>query len=261
MSGVEGMDFGPDTDAIRRWLAKRATYADQVGDPVAGGKHRMDPPSTVDPRSLSVPDAREAGRDVLEALVAPEPPAQSDATAVTPPPPAERPRPDPAYAATAAAAHEEHREAASRSTNMVFEPRRAAQRTITAVLLLAAAATAGAAYLGYRDRSTLAVGLAVLAGILTMVVWAVRASMPATELAVIRGQLEIIRGGRFEIVDLANPFTPILVEGSPGRRGWRVLVERPDQPLLVLDRSLVDPAAFMTVLHRVRPDLRSADAA
>ncbi|UMG91070.1 hypothetical protein [Nocardioides sp. TF02-7] len=237
--------------------------------PARGGKHRMDPPGTVDPRALAVPDARAAGRDVLEALVTPEParpeePAEAapdpgtDAERRTPPtPPAPpTPRPTPSYGAAAAVAHAERQEATSRSTNMVFEPRRWMHRTVTAVFLVGVAATAGAAYVAYRDRTTLALGLAVLAGVLTLVVWAVRASTPVTELAVIRGQLEVIRAGRFEIIDLASPFTPILVEGTPGRRGWRVLIERPEQPLLVLDRSLVDPQAFTAVLHRVRPDLR-----
>ena len=68
------MDFGADTDTIRRWLAKRATYADDVGDPVRGGKHRVDPPGTVDPRQLSVPNARDAGQHVLDALVEPTAP-------------------------------------------------------------------------------------------------------------------------------------------------------------------------------------------
>ena len=70
MPAIDEMDFGADTDAIRRWLAKRATYADEVGD----GKHRVDLQGTVDPQQMSVPNAREAGQHVLDALVAPEPP-------------------------------------------------------------------------------------------------------------------------------------------------------------------------------------------
>ncbi len=96
--------------------------------------------------------------------------------------------------------------------------------------------------------------------LLTFFLWGVRASTTVTELAVIRGQLEMIRNGRFEVIDLASPYTPVLVEGRPGHRDWRVLIERHDQPLLVLDRSLVDPQVFTTVLQRLRPDLRPAPA-
>jgi len=93
-------------------------------------------------------------------------------------------------------------------------------------------------------------------GFLTLVVWAVRAGTPTTELAVIRGQLEIIHAGKFEVIDLSSPYTPVLVEGRPGHRGWKVLIERPDQPLLVIDRSVVDPQHFSAILYRLRPDLK-----
>jgi hypothetical protein len=86
-------------------------------------------------------------------------------------------------------------------------------------------------------------------------VWAVRAGTPTTELAVIRGQLEMIHAGKFEVIDLSSPYTPVKVEGRPGHRGWKVLIERPDQPLLVIDKSVVDPEHFSSVLHRLRPDL------
>ncbi|WP_183092526.1 hypothetical protein [Nocardioides stalactiti] len=273
------MDFGADTDAIRRWLAKRATYAGEMGDPVGGGKHREDPPGTVDPRSLSVPNARDAGKDVLEALVAPEPPiakawpqpyeasspgaveATTDAPQQdfkTPPPrPGSQPGRRSPYASTAA--HEEEL-IANRSTNAVFKPIVLPRRLMSIFVGLTAAVTAGTAYLAYRERTTMMWGLLVLLAVITLIVWAVRATTTVTEMAVIRGQLELIRDGKFEIVDLASPYTPILVEGQAGQRGWKVLVERHDQPLLIIDKNLVDPFHFMAVLQRLRPELRS-DAA
>lgn len=282
MGELDEMDFGADTDAIRRWLAKRATYADEVGDPVRGGKHRVDPPGTVDPHSLSVPNARDAGQNVLDALVAPEPPvAQRWPTPYKPAEPAEAPAADAATgpadkaiatppprtgttpgAASPYASTPQHEEEliASRSTNAVFKPRMVARRAITVVLVLVIAMTAGAGYLAYEDRTTMAYGLAALLAVLTLVVFGVRASTSVTEMAVIRGQLEMIRNGKFEVVDLASPYTPVAVEGTPGRRGWKVLVERHDEPLLVLDASVVDPHVFMTVLHRIRPDLRPKEA-
>jgi len=79
-------------------------------------------------------------------------------------------------------------------------------------------------------------------------------------MAVIRGQLEMIRHGKFEVIDLASIYTPVAVEGRPGHRGWKVLIERHDEPLMVIDSSMVDPHTFTAVLHRVRPDLRPQEA-
>jgi hypothetical protein len=304
MGNVEDMDFGPDTDAIRRWLAKRATYAGASGDPGPGGKHRIDTPSTDDPQTLAVPDAHVAGRDVLAAL-APEPAgpdtpspsgsgnstsdvdsgsSTSDAGATyssndeDPGDPADDRGPDqptqqalPYYPTPAkrkvppkqhrqgsfsAMAHDQEQENIGRSTNMVFKPRRGVQHAITVALVAVVAATALSGYAAYREQTNQAYGITGILAALAIIVWAIRASTTTIELAVIRGQLEMIRGGSFEVIDLASPYTPVLVEGRPGRRGWRVLIERWGEPLVVLDRSVVDPEQFMAVLYRIRPDLR-----
>lgn len=285
MAAVDEMDFGADTDAIRRWLAKRATYAGDLGDPARGGKHRVDLPGTVDPRRMTVPSTSEAGRHVLETLVAPEPPvatrwpspyrtataaptdasadtasggARSDAAYPTPPPrTGTTPGQGDPYASTPE--HEEEL-AASRSTNAVFKPRRAVRRTITFALVAIGVFTVAAGYRAWQEPTTVNYGLTLLLALLTLVVWGVRASTGPTEMAVIRGQLELIRDGKFEIVDLASVYTPVAVEGRPGRRGWKVLIERHDEPLLVIDAGVVDPHAFTAVLQRVRPDLRPPSA-
>ena len=72
-------------------------------------------------------------------------------------------------------------------------------------------------------------------------------------MAVIRGQLEIIRNGKFEVIDLASVYTPVAVEGSPGTAVGECSIERHDQPLMVIDASMVDPHRFTAVLHRVPP--------
>lgn len=271
MGDLDEIDFGADTDAIRRWLAKRETYAGDLGDPPRGGKHRQDPPGAVDQRGLSVPDTRAAGRHVLDALVEPDPPIARPSPKPSGPAPkdpegtasasAAAPTPRRGVPSPHAATPEHERElATSRSTNAVFRPRTAGRNLLTAVAVVSAVATAGAGYLAYQERTTISYGLAALLGLLMLVVWAVRSSTSLTELAVIRGQLEIIHGGRLEVLDLASPYTPVLVEGRPGHRGWRVSVERHDQPLLVIDASIVDPHHFMAVLQRIRPELRG-DAA
>ncbi len=278
MGELDEMDFGADTDSIRRWLAKRATYAEDVGDPVRGGKHRVDLPGTVDPQRLTVPSSRDAGKHVLDALVepaapvatrwptpyqpaakepvtAPDEPATDPASAFPTPPkrPGSPPDGRSPYASTP---DREEELTASRSTNQVFKPKKGVRNGITIVFLATAAMTALAGYLAYEDRTTASYGVLILFALLSLLIWGVRASMAVTEMAVIHGQLELIRNGRFEVVDLASPYTPVLVEGRPGKRGWKVFIERHDEPLLVIDASLVDPHRFTTVLHRVRPDLR-----
>ncbi len=272
MGEFDEMDFGADTDAIRKWLEKRASYADEVDDPVRGGKHRVDPPGTVDPRRLSVPNARDAGQHVLDALVAPEPPVAAKwptpyQPAVKEPADKGFPTPPPRTGTTpgtrspyASTPEREGELTASGSTNAVFKPRAGYRYAITAVLIAVALLTVAAGYRLSQERTTVNYGLVALLALLTLVVFGVRASTSVTELAVIRGQLEMIRNGKFEVIDLASPYTPVLVEGRPGQRSWRVLIERHDQPLLVLDRSMVDPEQFTAVLHRLRPDLRPQPA-
>lgn len=280
MGDLDEMDFGADTDAIRRWLAKRATYADKNDDPVRGGKHRVDPPGTVDRQRLTVPNTRDAGQEVLDALVAPTPPVATrwpaahkpttgaDGAAPDTDPAAKgHPTPPPRTGTTPGrgspyASTPEHEEqlTSSRSTNAVFRPRTGARLATTVVFLAIAAMTVAAGYRAYQEPTTVNQVLTGLLGLLTLVVWAVRASTSVTELAVIRGQLEVLRNGRFEVVDLASIHTPVAIEGTPGHRGWKVLIERHDQPLMVIDGSVVDPHRFTEVLHRVRPDLRSEGA-
>ena len=283
MADLDDMDFGADTDTIRRWLAKRATYADDRGDPVRGGKHRVDLPGTVDPQRLTVPNARDAGQHVLDALVAPEPPiatrwptpyksagseAEVEAAAAdTDPATKVHPTPPPRTGTTPGkgdpyASTPEHEEelTSSRSTNAVFKPRTGARHTITFVLVAIAAMTVGAGVRAYQEGTTVNYGITVLLALLTLIVWGVRASTSVTEMAVIRGQLEMIRNGKFEVIDLASIYTPVAVEGRPGHRGWKVLIERHDEPLLVIDGSMVDPHRFTAVLLRVRPDLQPQEA-
>jgi hypothetical protein len=126
------------------------------------------------------------------------------------------------------------------------------------VLLAVVAATGVAGYFAATEPSTLSFGLAGTLAVLTLVVWAVRASTTTTRVQVRRGVLEVRRGGGLEIADLANPYTPILILGVPERRNWRVLVERVDRPLIEIDASMVEPYAFTGLLLRIRPDLWDA---
>ncbi|WP_435742404.1 hypothetical protein [Nocardioides sp. SYSU DS0663] len=197
-------------------------------------------------------DSVAAGREVVSALSDAVVPAESrseerPARAAAPSAPVPTPEPagtrDPAGAPTA-----------PESGNAVFAPRTGARRLVGLVLLLAAGATAGAAYVAHDRRTTFAVGIAVTLGVLTLLVWAVRASWPTTRLSVTAGQLEVLRGGGRFVFDLRSSYTPIEVVGQPGERGWKVLFHRRSMAPFVIDSSMVDPEEFMRILRHHRPD-------
>ncbi|WP_435770196.1 hypothetical protein [Nocardioides sp. SYSU DS0651] len=144
------------------------------------------------------------------------------------------------------------------TTDADFPPRSGVRRALSLILLLALAATAGASYLAWEDRSVATIGMAVTLAVLTLVVWAARAGCTTTSLSIRRGQLTVRRGGQTDVVDLASQHTPIAIVGEPGQRRWRVLVERHGLPLVVISPGMVDPHWFTTALYRVRPDLRPA---
>ena len=280
-------EFGPDTDAIRRWLSQRETYR---SDP---GRHRGESrasdvapaaaaaPVPPPPTRPSGPDGREVGRSVLEALGSvappPEPPAPTaPATAaearlealMSPPAVASPAEPTPAAGEPAAeaarvstgrhAAPPPQVPSSGTSTDLDFKPRTRARTAMGFLLLAVAAGAAAAVYFAVQQPSNLSYGLAGTLAVLTLVVWAVRASTTTTRVRVRHGVLEVRRGGGLEMADLANPYTPILILGVPERRNWRVLVERVDRPLIEIDASMVEPYAFTGLLLRIRPDLWDA---
>lgn len=140
------------------------------------------------------------------------------------------------------------------STTVTFAPKVGARRLTGMVLLSALVAAGWAGYRAYGDPSTLSVGVTVTLGALVLVVWAIRAASPLTLMAVRGGLLEVRRGGLHLKFDLSSHYTPIEVQGTPGRRGWRVLFGRGTMPAFIVDSSVVDAEAFMEVLRRYRPE-------
>jgi len=86
----------------------------------------------------------------------------------------------------------------------------------------------------------------------------VRASATPTRLTVRRNHHEVVRRGERRLIDLASPYTPVAVVGRPDRRGWQVLIEQLDAPLLTLTSADVEPEPFLRVLYRLRPDVWTA---
>ena len=138
--------------------------------------------------------------------------------------------------------------------SVVFKPKRGARRLVGLLLLVSLVATGLATYAATETRTTNTIAVAVTLGALTLVLWALRAGSAAPRLSVSHGQLEVLSpAGRF-VFDLASPYTPIEVLGTPGRRGWKVLFVRRGMSPFVVDSSMVDAEAFMTVLRRHRPE-------
>lgn len=211
-------------------------------------------PST--PTASSTPSTRPA-----------DTPAAGESTDEVAAPDPVRPPPPPRIPAAPEVRHgrwtepEENLNALNASTDADFPERGGARRALSVVLLVVLAGTAAASYLAAREPTTATVGVAGTLGFLVLVVWAVRAGCTTTKLTIHRGQLSVRRGGRTEVVDIASHYTPVAIVGEPGQRHWTVLVEREGLPLVVINRSMVDPYWFTTVLYRLRPELRPDPAA
>ncbi|GAB3855408.1 hypothetical protein GCM10028801_10990 [Nocardioides maradonensis] len=279
-------EFGPDTLTIRAWLDKRATYAADrevplppINLPSAAAPAVADAPVEPEPPAPTprMPDTREAGRSVLDVLgpvarepeaVAPEaaPEAEPDVEPAPAAPEAPRPawpptspaRPVDAVPDTAEppATYTEEPEDDLPPAVIEFKPRTQVRRALTVVLLVALLAAVAVGVVAARQHTTGLYAVAASLGVLVLVVWAVRASTIPTRLTIRRNQLEVVRSGRRTTIDLASPFTPVAILGTPGRRGWQVLIEQLEAPVLTLTASDVDPDPFMRVLLRIRPDLR-----
>jgi hypothetical protein len=130
-----------------------------------------------------------------------------------------------------------------------FKPRAGSRRFLGLMLLVSMGATAYGAYLAYEERTTTTYGIAATLGALTVVFWASWASTSVAHLHVPGGVLEARRAGRTERFDLTSHYTIIRVQGSPRSSRWKVLIERPANTPFVIDRTMVDPKAFMRVLH------------
>lgn len=145
------------------------------------------------------------------------------------------------------------------ATDVVFPPRRAARGVLGVLLLVALLATAGAAYVAADERTTSAIGAAVALGLVTLVLYAVRAGSSPARVSISAGHLRVERSGRVAVVDLTNPATRLETlgrarrQGDPRNLGWKVLVARVGGDPLVVDSSMVDPVAFTAAVDSWRP--------
>jgi len=138
--------------------------------------------------------------------------------------------------------------------DLSIEPR---ARSIAGFVLFAASVlTVLQAAVAYADPGLVTTGLAfVLAGGAAGA-WRAWVRRPVTTVLATGSRLEIHRAGGRHVFDLADIRSPVDVIGVPGERSWRVLFYRRGMAPYVLDATMVDPGAFLRVLHSQRPEVR-----
>ena len=136
-----------------------------------------------------------------------------------------------------------------------FKPRTGTQRLLGVLLLAFGALTVIAAAWAWRDRTPVSYGIAGVVALVTVVIWATRASAAPARLTLHGSELEIVRNGSRARFDLASANTPIEMHGEPGERRWKVLILRRSMSPYVIDGSMVDPHELSQVLRFYRPEL------
>jgi hypothetical protein len=113
----------------------------------------------------------------------------------------------------------------------------------TLVVLLLAVAVA------YADPGPVTIGLALLLAGVLIATWRVRGRHRTAAVVATGGRLEIVSNGGRHVFDLARRDHPVEAIGLPGDRRWRVLFHRRGMRPYVVDASMVDPGAFIRLLH------------
>lgn len=132
--------------------------------------------------------------------------------------------------------------------------RRTGTRRLLGVLLLAAfACLCLTGWIAWEERTTPTIAVAACLGVITLLLWSGRSTAAPTRMVVENGVLDITRHDTHHMFDLNSSYTPIEVVGTPGRRGWKVLILRRSMAPFVIDSSMVDPHEFTEVLERFRP--------
>ncbi|WP_205473353.1 hypothetical protein [Nocardioides sp. SYSU D00038] len=253
---------GPDDSGFEPVLlasVRRRLEQEAQADPAAERRGRLRrarrqapaPDPLTDPLPEVEPEA-ESTEELLARLRA-EPPAQpvveNTVEAAAP-----EPEPEPEAPPTRPARRETTTPVAAMPAVYDFRPLTVA-RTATTLLLLAGLVLTGVlGWQAWQERTAVSTGLAAIAAVATLAVWAVRTSSPVTRLQVRTGQLEVRRQGDRFVFDLAGHYTPVEVIGQPGERRWKVLFLRRGMPPFVVDRTMVDPHDFMRVLRFFRPE-------
>ncbi|WP_141015519.1 hypothetical protein [Nocardioides sambongensis] len=125
-------------------------------------------------------------------------------------------------------------------------------------ILAALACAAVVAQMAFRqtlaDDIPLAAGMTVAAAIL--LAFALRSGNSSRSVHLDdKGVLKLTLGDQVSRFDLTSPSIELQQVGSPGRRGWKVLVLRRGLSPVAVDARTVDPTTFLEALRQWRPDL------
>ncbi|HSO65825.1 MAG TPA: hypothetical protein VLQ78_12070 [Ornithinibacter sp.] len=147
--------------------------------------------------------------------------------------------------------------AADPGSEVSLEPAGSSVRGVLSVLLGSCAVVAGLLVgmtaLYDNLRSTSGVALVVVALVLAIGAWLVRAS--PSHVSVEGGVVDIRKDGSHHRFDLGSDRVQVSMVGQPGERGWRVDFHRRSLPPYSITAQMVDPVQFVAVVRRYRPEL------
>src|SRR5690606_22924817 len=201
------------------------------------------------------------------AVVEPEPtpsPAPAPEPAPAPAPAPVPPTPAPAPAATHPVPRPAARAAEADPAPRIqpvgeFAAPRGARLILPALPIRAAVAAGPVIWRGAETKVGTDIGIAAARPALGLVLWRGLAATPNRQVAVRGGILEIEDGTSRYTFDLRNPAVRVDVEGTPGSRGWRVIIHRHRLAPYVLTRHVVDPHRFTEVLEHYRALARRSE--
>lgn len=176
-------------------------------------------------------------------------------------PPAPEPVVDPALSRSSYDDLRAEREAAAPPApdrlppDLVFTPRTLARRVCSLLLLAGLVATGFAAWRAYDSRVDTDIGLAAILALFTGIIWAVRAGTVPTRVSLHGGHLEVRTQSGRTVVEVTSAHTRLENVGTPGRRGWRLLVHRRGLAPFAITSAMVDPRELLDALRYYRPDL------
>ncbi len=137
---------------------------------------------------------------------------------------------------------------------VLFSPRRGFRHLLTTTGALLAAGVGIAGFVAWEARTLISFGVAggMLAAL--FLVWKLRGRTTGTQITIEDGMLRIAQGKGRHLFPLAGAHPPIDILGEPGRRNWKVLIQRRGMPPFVITRKMVEPSEFTEVIRHFRPD-------
>jgi hypothetical protein len=236
-----------ETDVLGLWLASR--------QPVRGG--RVAVPAEPVAAPAAVPVAERVAEPVAQQVAQPTVDGPTVHGPTVDGPTVDGPTVDPAPQHAAARAHPlaPRPQGGTSRPDVEFAPRNGTHRMTTALLVLATAGWALTGWWAWEGSSPTWAGVAAIIGLLAVGLWFLRAASTPPRVRITGGTLHIEEHGQRHTWDLTNPYLRLQVRGRVGRPGWKVLLERPEQPAYVVDAGVVEPREFMVFLRSYRPEL------